>query len=60
MSSALTLITVVPIRRYLLHQAIGDAVTRQESAATGTPVSTVEGGTSGEHCPGLDARRIDP
>ncbi|WP_405597642.1 hypothetical protein OHB53_07870 [Streptomyces sp. NBC_00056] len=47
----LALFTIDPIRRYLSHQAISDAVPRQESAATDTPVSTGEGETSGEHCP---------
>lgn len=51
MPTVLALFTIDPIRRYLSHQAISDAVPRQESAATDTPVSTGEGETSGEHCP---------
>ncbi|MEU5058799.1 hypothetical protein ACWCOW_36950 [Streptomyces sp. NPDC001939] len=35
-------------------------VTRQERAAIGTPVSTGEGETPGEHCPAHERRPIDP
>ncbi|MER5955414.1 hypothetical protein [Streptomyces sp. NPDC001893] len=35
-------------------------VTRQESAAIGTPVSTGEGETPGEHCPAHERPLIDP
>ncbi|MFD5124649.1 hypothetical protein [Streptomyces sp. NPDC058385] len=47
----LTLHTSDPVRKHLSHQAIGDAVTRRESAATDTPVSTGEGETPGAHRP---------
>ncbi|WP_329567358.1 hypothetical protein [Streptomyces sp. NBC_01361] len=58
-STVPTLLIIVPIRRYLSNRAI-DEVTRQESAATDTPVSTGGGETPGERCPARERRPIDP